>query len=138
MERKGLIQIEGQPVTLVGNVVQADDQAPSFSCVDASLKKVCLEDLESKPLVILSVPSVDTAVCSKEVKKFYQELQQKLNHIQVLVISMDLPFAQQRWMIGENIVGFKLLSDYQERDFGRKYGLLIKENLLLALSLIHI
>ena len=52
----------------------------------------------------------------------------------VLNISVDLPFAQKRWCGANNIDRIKVLSDYQERDFGLKYGVLIKELKLLARS----
>ncbi|MCX7643067.1 MAG: redoxin domain-containing protein, partial [Armatimonadetes bacterium] len=52
----------------------------------------------------------------------------------VLNISVDLPFAQKRWCGINNIDRIKVVSDYQERDFGIKYGVLIKELKLLARS----
>ena len=50
----------------------------------------------------------------------------------VLVISMDLPFAQARWCGAAGIENVQTLSDHNKADFGNTYGVLIKELRLLA------
>lgn len=44
----------------------------------------------------------------------------------VLTVSMDLPFAQARWTQGAD-VGHQVLSSHRSEEFGRSYGVLIKE-----------
>jgi thiol peroxidase len=51
---------------------------------------------------------------------------------------MDLPFAQSRWCGAAGVDQVKTVSDYKEADFGRKYGLLIKELHLLARAVLVI
>src|SRR5699024_1030262 len=76
--------------------------------------------------LIATVPSVDTGVCSEETHRFNKEAD-KLDNVQVLTISMDLPFAQGRWCAAEGVKNLDLLSDHRDADFGKKYGTLIKE-----------
>ena len=50
----------------------------------------------------------------------------------VLNISSDLPFAQKRYCGAAGIDKVKTVSDYRDASFGQAYGVLIKENRLLA------
>jgi len=56
----------------------------------------------------------------------------KLPGVAVLNISMDLPFAQRRWCGAAGVKALRVFSDYQKGDFGKAYGVLIKELRLLA------
>src|SRR5699024_12526326 len=58
----------------------------------------------------------------------------KLANVNLLTISMDLPFAQARWSKEEDVNSMTMLSDYCYRDFGEKYGVLINELGLLTRS----
>ncbi len=61
------------------------------------------------------------------------ELAAKLgSDVVILTISMDLPFAQKRWCGAEGIERVTTLSDYRSAEFGKAYGVLIKELHLLA------
>ena len=55
--------------------------------------------------------------------------------ILVLTVSMDLPFAQKRWCVTTASNKVKTLSDYRAAQFGKAYGILIKELHLLARSI---
>jgi len=121
----------GDAITLVGNELKAGDQAPDFTVLSNDLKEVKLSDYKGKVKLIAAVPSVDTGVCSQETKRFNEEAD-KLDNVQVLTISMDLPFAQQRWCAANGVKNLDTLSDHRDADFGEKYGVLIKELRLLA------
>ena len=56
----------------------------------------------------------------------------KINGVTVITVSLDLPFAQARWCAAANANSHIVLSDYAERDFGKKFGTLIKELKLLT------
>jgi len=131
-ERFGLITLKGQPVTLVGNNVAEGDSAPDFQVVDNDLKPFSLSALKNKVAIITSVPSLDTAVCDLEARRFNQEATSLGDDVKVLVISMDLPFAQKRWCATAGVSNVLTLSDYKDVSFGTQYGLLIKELRLLA------
>jgi len=130
-ERKDLVTMKGNPVTLVGNEVQVGQAAPDFTAVANDLSPVNLNSFKGKKLIISAVPSLDTGICDIETKRFNQEAA-KLPDVQIITISMDLPFAQKRWCAGANVNNVKTISDYRERAFGGAYGVLIKELGLLA------
>lgn len=125
------VTLQGKPFTLVGTEKKVGEKAPDFEVVNNEMLPVKLSSFKGKPLLILSVPSLDTSVCSKEARRFNVEVE-KLGDIQTLVISMDLPFAQKRWCAAEGIKNITTASDHIAADFGQKYGVLIKELRLLA------
>ena len=49
-----------------------------------------------------------------------------------LTISLDLPFAQNRFCGAEGITNIRSASDYQDRSFGNNWGMLIEELKILA------
>jgi thiol peroxidase len=52
----------------------------------------------------------------------------------VLIVSMDLPFAMERWCGAAGAGNVLVLSDHLHASFGEAYGILIKELRLLARS----
>jgi thiol peroxidase len=91
-----------------------------------------LSAYKGKICLIASVPSLDTPVCDLETRRFNSEAGKLGPNIQILTISMDLPFAQKRWCGSAGIDKVKTLSDHKEASFGTAYGILIKELRLLA------
>ena len=83
-------------------------------------------------LVISVVPSLDTPTCSLQTKRFNKEVTTFGDHVKVLTVSMDLPFAQNRWCGAEGVSNVKTASDYKYRGFGEAYGVLMSEMGLLA------
>lgn len=128
------VTFKQEPVTLVGNELKVGDQAPDFTVLTNDLEEKSLADYKGKIKLISVVPSVDTGVCSIQTNRFNAEAQ-KLENVQVLTVSMDLPFAQKRWREVNNVESLDLLSDHRDADFGEKYGVLIKELRLLARSI---
>jgi thiol peroxidase len=129
--RSGAVTMKGAPLTLVGPELKVGDEAPDFTVVDNDLKTVRPTDFKGVPLVICSVPSLDTPVCDLETRRFNAEAA-KLKGARILTISMDLPFAQKRWCGAHGIEAVKTLSDHRDASFGRNYGVLIEELRLLA------
>ncbi|MEW9675516.1 thiol peroxidase [Lentibacillus sp. L22] len=119
------------PVTLLGTEIKVGDSAPNFTVLSNDMQEVSLDNYQGKVKLIASVPSVDTGVCAAETKRFNEEAD-KIPGVQVLTISMDLPFAQTRWCAANGIKNLDTLSDHRDADFGEKYGVLIKELRLLA------
>lgn len=124
------VTMRGNPVTLVGNPVQVGSKAPDFTALTNDLKPFSLQDTSGVRL-IASVPSLDTGVCDAETRRLNEEAT-KLDNVQVLVISMDLPFAQRRWCGAAGVERVITLSDHRDASFGQAYGVLMKENRLLA------
>jgi thiol peroxidase len=128
------VTFQGKPVTLAGKELKIGDEAPDFTVVSNDLQEVSFRDYEGKVKLISVVPSIDTGVCSKQTRRFNEEAD-KLENVQVLTISMDLPFAQKRWCAAEGIENLDTLSDYRHADFGKKYGVLMEDLRLLARSI---
>jgi thiol peroxidase len=131
-ERKGAVTMKGNPLTLVGNEVKVGQMAPDCTLTGNDLSPVKLSDFRGKVCVISSVPSLDTAVCDLETRRFNQEAAGLGDDVQILTISMDLPFAQKRWCGAHDIKSVITLSDHREAAFGSAYGVLIQELRLLA------
>ena len=132
VERNNIVKSQGNPLTLVGNEVKVGDTAPDFTVLDENLEPVKLSSFEGKKAVLVSVPSLDTSVCSTEVRRFNKEAAAFGDDVVILTVSMDLPFAQKRWCGAAGIDRVKVLSDYRDASFGINYGVLIKELRLLA------
>jgi len=124
------VKFQGNKVTLEGNIVEVGEVAPDFVVIDNGLKSVAAKDLKGKR-VYVSVPSIDTAVCDMEVRKFNKEAS-SLKDVNIYTISMDLPFAQARWCGNAGIEAVQTLSDYKDRSFGKEFGTYIKELGLLT------
>jgi thiol peroxidase len=131
-ERPGLVTVRGNPLTLLGPEVKVGDAAPDFRVLDGTMKVVTLDAFRGKFKIISSVPSLDTPVCDAETHRFNEEAGKLPDHVVVLTISMDLPFAQNRWCAAAGVEKVKTYSDYRDRSFGQSYGVLIKETGLLA------
>jgi len=131
-ERKGLVTIKGSPLTLLGGEIKTPMNAPDAELLDNDLKPVKLSSFRDKVRVITSVPSLDTAVCDTETRRFNQEATKLGSDTVVLTISMDLPFAQKRWCGAAGVNNVITLSDHRDASFGTAYGVLIKELRLLA------
>jgi thiol peroxidase len=131
-ERTGIITFQGEPLTLTGTQVGLRQIAPAFVALKPDLSSARLADYSGKKLIIASVPSLDTSVCSMETKRFNTEAKNLGDDVELIIISMDLPFAQGRWQEEHDVRDVTLLSDHREADFGSSYGVLIKELRLLA------
>ncbi len=131
-ERTGLVTMKGNPVILLGNEVKVGDTAPDFEVVDNGLAPVKFSSFRGKVCVLSAVPSLDTPVCDMETRRFNSEAGQMAEDVQILTISMDLPFAQARWCGAAGVSRVTTLSDHRDAAFGSAYGVLIKGLRLLA------
>jgi thiol peroxidase len=124
--------MKGNPLTLLGEGVREGQKAPDFTALATDLSPVSLAPLRGKVVVLASVPSLDTSVCDLETRRFNQEAASLGPDVRILVVSMDLPFAQKRWCGAAGIENLRTLSDHRDAAFGLAYGVLIKELRLLA------
>ncbi|MBB5172749.1 thiol peroxidase [Texcoconibacillus texcoconensis] len=127
------ITFKEKPVTLRGNEVKVGDQAPNFTVLANDLSEVTLDDSKGRVRLISVVPSIDTGVCDQQTRRFNEEAA-KLDGVEVLTISVDLPFAQKRWCAAAGIENVQTLSDHRDLSFGEAYGVAIEELRLLARS----
>ena len=129
------VTFKNNPVTLLGKEVAVGDTAPEFTVLANDLSPVKLADSKGKVRLISVVPSIDTGVCSVQTRKFNEEASALGNDVEILTISVDLPFAQARWCAAEGIENVQTLSDHRDLSFGEAYGVVIKELRLLARSI---
>jgi thioredoxin-dependent peroxiredoxin len=132
-ERKGAVTIKGNPVTLIGPEIKIGQKAPEFKLVDAEMKEVALSQSKGKVRLISVVFSLETSVCTLQTVTLEGQAANNANVV-VYSISMDLPFTLGRFAKEHNVKNMKLLSDHREASFGTAYGVLVKENRLLARS----
>lgn len=136
MARAGAVTFKGTPLTLAGNEVKVGQPAPDFTVhyYEGGLKTISLSDLKGKPTILSVVPSLDTGVCQIQTKRFNEELAALADKVNAVTISLDLPFAMNRFCGAEGVQNMKVGSDYQDRNFGQNWGVLIEELKLLARS----
>ncbi len=134
MERKGIVTMKGNPLT-INPELKIGDKAPNFNVLDSDLKEVGLKNFAGKIKIISITPSLDTPVCDMQLRRFNQETANLPDYVEVLNISMDLPFAISRFCTTAGIDKVKAFSDHRDASFGNAYGVLIKELRLLARSI---
>lgn len=126
-ERTGVATVGGNPITLIGPELKPGDKAPDFRINKDLTTEAGLSDYNGKIKLISVVPSLDTKVCDAQTRRFNEEAAKLGDHVAVLTISVDLPFAQSRFCTVAGIKNLDTLSDYKFRTFGKSYGVLIKE-----------
>jgi thiol peroxidase len=135
MERKGIITMSGNPITLVGPELKVGDKAPDFTVLDQNMTPKSLKDFDGKFKVISVTPSLDTPVCDLQIHWFNEDAANQPADVAVLNISMDLPFAIKRFCATGGIDKAVALSDHRDASFGTNWGVLMKELRLLARSI---
>lgn len=137
-ERSGIITFDGNPLTLVGDEVKVGQKAPNFELLANDLSSVRLSDTAGKVRILSVVPSLDTPVCDVQTRTFNEHAASLGDKVEIITISVDLPFAQGRWCGTAGVDQVTTLSDHKEVSFGTGYGLLIKELRLLSRALLVI
>jgi thiol peroxidase len=125
------ITFAGNPMPLSGNEIKIGDKAPDFTVTGNDLKPVKFSDFSGKVKILSVFPSIDTGICALQNKRFNMEAG-KHKDIQILSISVDLPFAQKRFCGAEGIDTALTVSDHKDLDFGAKYGFVMEPLRLLA------
>ena len=133
----GVVEINGNPLTLVGEMIKTGDIAQDFTVMNNELKPVKFSEYAGKKVILSVMPSIDTPVCAAQTRRFNEEAA-KLENTAVITLSVDLPFALARFCGNEGIQNAVTLSDYKYRDFGNKYGFYIQELGLLARGIVVI
>ncbi len=130
---KRTVTIKGRPFTLVGEEIKVGMPAPDFKVTDNDMLPMKFSRTYGGKVAVISVVhSLDTSICDVETRRFNKEAEALGPDVGVLTISMDLPFAQKRWCGAAGIKAVRTFSDYQKADFGKTWGVLIKELRLLA------
>lgn len=127
------ITFKQNPMTLVGKLIQIGDIV-NFKATNPDFSEFKFNELKGIK-VISTFPSINTGVCDLQTKEI-SNLANKYSDITFISISMDLPPAQGAWCAANSIKNLLIVSDYKDREFASKYGLLIDELKLMHRSLI--
>lgn len=126
------VTMKGNPVTLIGTPVNVGDTIPEVTLTANDLSDFSLHSTKGKRTIISVVPSLDTGICDLQSKRFNKEAIALGDDVNVLTISVDLPFAQKRWCQATTSEKIVTVSDYKANEFGNAFGLLIDGLMLLA------
>jgi len=123
----------GTDVSLVGTEINVGDKAPVVTAVGTDLSDVTVGGESDKVQLLITLPSLDTATCAAETRRFNVDVN-NLDICETTVVSMDLPFASERFCSTEGIENLTVASDYIDKEVSRAYGVLMDENKLKGLS----
>ena len=85
-----------------------------------------------RPLLLSVITSVDTPVGRIQARKFEKLLRPIHEDVTAVLVSSDLPFTLNRFKETERLEHLMGLSDYFDQSFGRAYGVVIEDPLILA------
>jgi thiol peroxidase len=127
--------MRGNPLPLTGTQLYVGDTAPDFRLHQRApdgLKDVTLEDYAGHTLILSVIFSIETPVCQSQTRRFNEAVIELPGDVDVLCVSMDLPYAQNRWSNENSAHHVRFGSDHRTGDFGRAYGVLIEPLRLLS------
>lgn len=137
-ERSDAIKFKGNGMTLLGPELAVGSQAPDFALTATDMSTKSLADYADKVKIFSIVPSVDTPVCDTQTRTFSKQLAEVSDDIVVLTVSVDLPFAFKRWCGAAGVENVECLSDFKDHEFGKTFGVRIKELGILARAVVVI
>jgi thiol peroxidase len=119
---------------LAGTEINVGDKAPVTTVVNCNpmLQNETIGG-EGKTQLVVVVPSLDTGVCDAETRRFNTEAA-SLEGVEVITVSMDLPFAAARWCGAAGIDNIKVCSDFRNKDFANNYGVLLADGPLAGIT----
>ncbi len=128
------VLFKGSPLMLAGMGIRSGDQLRDVKLAQADLSLVNIVDTKGKGKVriISVVPSLDTKVCEQQTHYLSEKNKGLDKMVELITVSIDTPFAQKRFAEEANINNVTFLSDYRGADFGKTYGLLLKDPHILA------
>ena len=126
-------KLKGNEVNLSGTELNVGDIAPVVTVVAQDLSDITIGGQNGKAQIVVVVPSLDTAVCATETRRFNSEAA-KIENAEVIVVSMDLPFAMKRFCTTEGIENLKVGSDFRAKAFAKSYGVLQANGALAGLT----
>lgn len=130
------VTYQGNPLALLGTGIEVGKPLPSAAVTAGDLSAVDIADGKGKVRIISVVPSLDTAICEEQTHFLSEENNGLDEKVELVTVSMDLPFAQQRFSKEAKINNIKFLSDYNGTKFGMSNGLLIEPLHLLTRAVI--
>ena len=128
------VLFKGSPLVLSGTGIKVGDSLREVKLTQTDLSQITITETKGKGKVriISVVPSLDTKVCEQQTH-FLSEKNKGLDKlIELITVSIDTPFAQKRFAEEAHITNVTFLSDYRGAEFGKTYGLFLKDPHILA------
>ena len=129
---KHSVSFNGTILEISDPPLQAGQSMPFFTLTMNDFSDVESSKWAGRILMISSLPSIDTPTCAQQTRRFNQEACRLSQDVIVLIVSMDLPFAQSRWCGAEGCNRVITASDFKQRCFGRAFGTYVQELGLLS------
>jgi thiol peroxidase len=138
MSKQRAITFRGVTHDLGGDALSAGEPAPDFRLWYFNKGDgggpIGRDDLleRGRPLLLSVITSVDTPVGKIQARKFEKLLRPIHEDVSAVLVSSDLPFTLNRFKETERLKHLMGLSDYFDQSFGRAFGVVIEEPLILA------
>lgn len=116
-------------IPLLGADLEVGDNAP---VVRLKTKLLANIEIGNSTQIIMSIPSLDTPVCAEQARVTNERLA-SFKNIQTIIVTMDLPFAIDRFCSVKDIDNLIVASDFAYRDFGIHYGVLMGKSVFEGL-----
>jgi thioredoxin-dependent peroxiredoxin len=130
------VMFKGSALPLTGTAIKVGDPMPSATLTGAGLASVNIADNKGRVRIINVVPSLDTPTCNAQTHELVEKDPTLAQSVELVTVSMDLPFAQARWQRAAKAKDMIFLSDYKTAEFGKSTGLLIVPLHLLTRTVI--
>jgi thiol peroxidase len=127
------VTLKGDPIHTNGEPPEVGSKAPDFTLVDKDLAERSLGDFAGKKKLLNIVPSLDTPVCAESTRRF-NDYARNHDDTVMLIVSADLPFAQQRFCGDEGLDNVIPLSMMRDKGFARDYGVLLEDGPLAGVT----
>jgi thiol peroxidase len=130
-ERTGEAFARDSHLTVIGSKLQPGEAAPDFlldylDLLEMTIQSARLADSAGMVRLLSVVNSLERPVCQQVTRRWEEHGARLPAGVCLYTVSMDLPRAQARWQAGAGVM-HQLLSAHQSDQFGRDYGVLLKE-----------
>jgi len=138
MARQKTITFQGEAFALMGQAPEVGVTAPDFRLWYFNKGEeggpLGRDDLlaQGRPLLLSVITSVDTPIGKIQARTFDKLLRPIHEDVTSVLVSSDLPFTLNRFKETERLKHLMGLSDYFDQSFGRAFGVVIEEPLILA------
>ena len=126
------VTFKGTPLALAGPGIKVGEPLRDVQVAKGDLSLTNIADTKGKVRIISVVPSLDTVVCEQQTHYLSEKNAGLDKTINLITVSVDTPLAQNRFAKEAKIGNVTFLSDFRGGDFGKTYGLLVKDPHFLA------
>ena len=126
------VTMGGTPKALEGTGIKVGDSLRDVKVAKGDLSLINIAETKGKVRIISVVPSLDTKVCEQQTHYLSEKNNGLDKMVELITVSVDTPFAQGRFAKEAKIGNVTFFSDYRGGDFGKTYGLLVKDPHFLA------